>query len=71
MAHAVSYFICSSSMGLRTASFFSIVSGEITLSIILGYGIIVPSSIGIEVTEFPSRIIVKILIKSDGQLKNS
>ena len=53
------------------ASFFSIVSGELALSMILGYGVIVPSPIGIEVMDYPSRIMVKILIKTDEQLKHS
>jgi hypothetical protein len=58
-------------LGFRTAPIFSIITGEIALSTILGYVIIIPSPLGLEAVEFPTRILVKTLIKTDGQLKIS
>ena len=54
----VENFVCSFivKIGSKTLPTFSIVMGEATMSLVLGYGVILPSPIGIELMEFPARM---------------
>jgi hypothetical protein len=50
-------------IGIKTLPAFSILVGEATISHILGHVIILPSPIGIELMEFPAKMVY--IIKSD------
>lgn len=57
-ANDVENFVCAFfvKIGVTTLPAFSILIGEGTLSHALGYGIILPSPIGVELMEFPARM---------------
>ena len=43
-------------IGTQTLPMASLIVGEATLSYLLGYGVILPSPIGIELMEFPTKM---------------
>lgn len=57
-AGIVENFVCSFivKIGVRTLPTFSILVGEATLSYMLGHVVILPSPIGVELMEFPARM---------------
>lgn len=57
-AGVVENFVCAIfiNLGLKTIPAFSILVGEATISYMLGHVIILPSPIGIELMEFPARM---------------
>jgi hypothetical protein len=61
----VENFVCSFlvTIGIKTLPAFSILIGEATISHMLGHVIILPSPIGIELMEFPAKMMY--IIKSD------
>ena len=61
----VENFICSFivMIGIKTLPAFSIVLGEAAISYMLGHVIILPSPIGIELMEFPAKMVY--IIKGD------
>lgn len=54
----VENFVCSFivKIGIKTLPAFSILVGEATVSYMLGHVVILPSPIGIELMEFPARM---------------
>ena len=61
----VENFVCSFivMIGIKTLPAFSILVGEATISYMFGHVIILPSPIGIELMEFPAKMVY--IIKSD------
>ncbi|MCI0558102.1 MAG: hypothetical protein MN733_06375 [Nitrososphaera sp.] len=45
-------------IGIRTLSTFWVLAGEVTMSTILGYGVILPSPIGAELLGSPARMLI-------------
>jgi hypothetical protein len=54
----VENFVCSFivKIGIKTLPAFSILVGEATMSYMLGHVVILPSPIGVELMEFPARM---------------
>lgn len=54
----VENFVCSFivKIGIKTLPAFSILVGEATMSYMLGHVVILPSPIGVELMEFPVRM---------------
>ncbi len=54
----VENFVCSFivKIGIKTLPAFSILVGETTVSYMLGHVVILPSPIGVELMEFPARM---------------
>lgn len=54
----VENFVCSFivKIGIKTLPAFSILVGEATVSYMLGHVVILPSPIGVELMEFPARM---------------
>ena len=57
-AGTVENFVCSFivKIGIKTLPAFSILVGEATMSYMLGHVVILPSPIGVELMEFPARM---------------
>jgi hypothetical protein len=57
-AGAVENYVCSFivKIGVKTLPAFSILVGEATMSYLLGHVVILPSPIGIELMEFPAKM---------------
>ncbi|HXV45897.1 MAG TPA: hypothetical protein VD736_04425 [Nitrososphaera sp.] len=57
-AGIVENYICSFivKIGIKTLPAFSILVGEATMSYVLGHVVILPSPIGIELMEFPAKM---------------
>jgi hypothetical protein len=57
-AGKVENYVCSFivKIGVKTLPAFSILVGEATMSYVLGHVVILPSPIGIELMEFPAKM---------------
>jgi hypothetical protein len=44
-------------LGVQTLPIISLLIGELALSLILHYGVILPSPVGVELMEFPAKMI--------------
>lgn len=68
-AGIVENFVCSClvKIGIRTLPAFSLLVGEATVSYMIGHVVILPSPIGVELMEFPAKMMYA-LRKGDHKL---